>query len=34
VPVGGDGESMGLLPGLADPPLVVEVRPGALRVLA
>lgn len=34
VPVGGDGEPLGLLPGLADPPLVVEVRPGALRVLA
>ncbi|WP_121254150.1 diacylglycerol/lipid kinase family protein [Nocardioides ferulae] len=34
VPVGGDGEPLGDLPGLADPPLVVEVRPGVLRILA
>ena len=33
VPVGGDGEALGDLPGLAAPPLVVEVRPGALRML-
>lgn len=33
VPVGGDGEPLGVLPGLADAPLVVEVRPGALAVL-
>ena len=34
VPVGGDGEQLGVLPGLADEPAVVEVRPGALTVLA
>jgi YegS/Rv2252/BmrU family lipid kinase len=34
VPVGGDGEQLGVLPGLADEPAVVEVRPGALSVLA
>jgi diacylglycerol kinase family enzyme len=34
VPVGGDGEPLGVLPGLADEPVVLEVRPGALRVLA
>ncbi|MDN4173223.1 diacylglycerol kinase family protein [Nocardioides sp. SOB77] len=33
VPVGGDGEPLGLLPGLADDPLVVEVRPGAVAVV-
>jgi len=33
VPVGGDGEPLGALPGLADEPWVVEVRPAALRVL-
>jgi YegS/Rv2252/BmrU family lipid kinase len=34
VPLGADGEPLGTLPGLADRPVVVEVRPGALRVLA
>ena len=34
VPVGGDGEPLGRLPGLADEPAVVEVRPGALAVIA
>ena len=34
VPVGGDGEPLGTLPGLAEPPLVVEVRPAALSVVA
>ena len=34
VPVGGDGEPLGVLPGLAEEPAVAEVRPGALRVLA
>jgi diacylglycerol kinase family enzyme len=33
VPVGGDGEPLGQLPGLADEPAVVEVRPGALSVI-
>jgi diacylglycerol kinase (ATP) len=33
VPLGADGEPLGALPGLADRPAVVEVRPGALRVL-
>ncbi len=33
VPVGGDGEPLGVLPGLAEPPAVVEVRPGALSLL-
>ncbi len=33
VPVGGDGEPLGQLPGLAEAPAVVEVRPGALRVI-
>ncbi len=33
IPLGADGEPLGTLPGLADPPAVVEVRPGALRVL-
>ena len=33
VPVGGDGEPLGVLPGLLDPPAVVEVQPGALAVL-
>ncbi|HEX5087405.1 MAG TPA: diacylglycerol kinase family protein [Nocardioides sp.] len=33
VPVGGDGEPLGRLPGLADEPAVVEVRPGALDVV-
>jgi diacylglycerol kinase (ATP) len=34
VPVGGDGEPLGRLPGLGDQPAVVEVRPGALSVIA
>jgi YegS/Rv2252/BmrU family lipid kinase len=34
VPVGGDGEPLGQLPALADEPAVVEVRPGALAVIA
>lgn len=33
VPAGGDGEALGPLPRLGDEPAVVEVRPGALRVL-
>ena len=34
VPVGGDGEPLGVLPGFGEGPWVVEVRPAALRVLA
>ncbi len=34
IPVGGDGEPLGVLPGLTDAPVVVEVRPGILSVLA
>ncbi|WP_435747962.1 diacylglycerol/lipid kinase family protein [Nocardioides sp. SYSU DS0663] len=33
VPVGGDGEHLGVLPPLAEEPLVVEVRPGALPII-
>lgn len=33
LPVGGDGEPLGELPGLGRAPAVVEVRPGALRVI-
>ena len=33
VPVGGDGEALGVLPGLRDEPAVVSVRPGALAVV-
>ncbi|MFC4786009.1 diacylglycerol/lipid kinase family protein [Nocardioides sp. MAHUQ-72] len=33
VPVGGDGEPLGVLPGLADRPAVVELLPAALPVL-
>jgi YegS/Rv2252/BmrU family lipid kinase len=33
VPVGGDGEPLGALPGLDGPPAVVEVLPGALSVV-
>ncbi len=33
VPVGGDGEDLGTLPGLDDEPLRIGVRPSALRVL-
>ncbi len=34
IPVGGDGEPLGVLPQLAGTPAVVEVVPGALSVLA
>ncbi len=34
VRVGGDGEPLGVVPGLADEPAVVEVLPGALSVIA
>lgn len=34
IPVGGDGEPLGTLPDLGEEPAVVEVRPGALAVLA
>jgi YegS/Rv2252/BmrU family lipid kinase len=34
VPVGGDGEPLGVLPGLDAAPAVVEVLPGALSILA
>lgn len=34
IPVGGDGEPLGLLPRRADAPLVVEVQPAALTVVA
>lgn len=33
IPVGGDGEPLGPLPGLGDAPAVVEVVPGALTVI-
>lgn len=34
VPAGGDGEPLGVLPGRDQPPVVVEVLPGALSVIA
>lgn len=34
IPVGGDGEPLGVLPMLEDEPAVVEVLPGALSVIA
>jgi diacylglycerol kinase (ATP) len=34
VPVGGDGEPLGVLPGLTDPPAVVEILPAALSIIA
>lgn len=34
IPVGGDGEPLGSLPGPDEQPAVVQVRPGALTVLA
>ncbi len=34
IPVGGDGERLGVLPALAGSPAIVEVRPGALAVIA
>ena len=33
IPVGGDGEPLGVLPGLGDAPAVIEIRPGALGVI-
>lgn len=33
IPVGGDGEPLGVLPGLAGPPAVVEILPGALNII-
>lgn len=33
IPVGGDGEPLGVLPGLTDTPAVVEIRPGALNII-
>ena len=34
VPVGGDGEPLGVLPSLSSPPAEVAVLPGALTVIA
>ena len=34
VPVGGDGEPLGTLPGLSDSPAVIEILPGALSIIA
>ena len=34
IPVGGDGEPLGVLPGVTDAPAVVEVLTGALSVIA
>lgn len=34
VPVGGDGELLGVLPGNADAPAIVEILPGALSVVS
>ena len=34
IPVGGDGEPLGLLPSLDEDPAVIEALPGVLRVLA
>ena len=34
VPVGGDGEPLGVLPGLTEDPAVVEILPGALSIIA
>ncbi|GAA2149994.1 diacylglycerol kinase family protein [Nocardioides koreensis] len=34
VPVGGDGEPLGVLPGLGDDPATVELLPGALSIVA
>jgi len=33
VPVGADGEALGDLPAAGDEPMVVEIRPGAVRIL-
>lgn len=32
-PVGADGEALGALPGPGESPLVVEIRPGAVKIL-
>jgi len=34
IPVGGDGEPLGFLPGLTDEPAVAEIQPGALPIIA
>ena len=34
IPLGGDGEALGVLPGLDSEPAVVEIQPGALCVIA
>ena len=34
IPLGGDGEALGVLPGLDSEPAVVEIQPGALSVIA
>lgn len=34
IPVGGDGEPLGVLPDLRDDPAVIEILPGALSVIA
>ena len=34
IPLGGDGEALGVLPGLDAEPAVVEIQPGALSILA
>jgi diacylglycerol kinase (ATP) len=34
IPVGGDGEPLGVLPGLTDDAATVEIRPGALQIIA
>ena len=33
IPVGGDGEPLGVLPGLGDAPATVEMLPGALSIV-
>jgi hypothetical protein len=33
VPVGADGEALGDLPAAAADPLVVDIRPGAIKIL-
>jgi diacylglycerol kinase (ATP) len=33
IPVGGDGEPLGFLPGLTDEPAVAEIQPGALPII-
>jgi diacylglycerol kinase (ATP) len=34
IPLGGDGEPFGALPGTGAEPAVVEIQPGALSILA